>query len=390
MSLILAADISAYLDELLLLKAERDLVPLNHLVLWHQNLLSQYPKAMQQIQILLVPKARLDYQALSVRLKNTLEDLKKFNTQLMAIQSDSRYWSTVLEWEAILASTDLTILPYDALNKLKQLHQQKKQDFLRLERDERERLDFLEAEQQRIQEELEAEQRRIAAELEAEQHRISKLHMEKEEKRLRQMRAALIVCIYIFLPAGCIYLFSEHGDPRVASVVSNNAVESEATSPIVKKIPPKTNKRVQLEDYLRGIENGCDISQAPKALPDVVIYNDDTYTATINEVVARKYPKLFNNTIPTIKDTGDSYFEVIATINGVFYGLNASKMIRGYGKSNGIHFLTIVFDDSDAESKLKKQLNFIMSPSELYADKETGAEFNVQDGKTYLTCDWSD
>jgi len=104
-------------------------------------------------------------------------------------------------------------------------------------------------------------------------------------------------------------------------------------------------------------------------------------------VTMEKYPDLYKS-IPVV-EVKQGYFEVSADINGKFYGLTASKLIRGYGNENGIDFFTLVFDSPDAGSILKKKINFKTVWHEI-GRYELGVTFSVENGKTHMTCDWSD
>ena len=176
-------------------------------------------------------------------------------------------------------------------------------------------------------------------------------------------------------------------------------VEAPTAEPIVmakQKKPEKIDKRVSLESYLKGIKNGCEFNSGVAILTPVLEAvkvstgpneNDYYYTLPPDNSMVKKYPDLYKST--PVVEVKPEYFEVSADINGKFYGLTASKLIRGYGNENGVSFFTLVLDSPDAESILKKKIDFKTQWYEL-GHRELGAVFYVEDGKTYMTCNWSD
>jgi hypothetical protein len=308
----------------------------------------------------LVPKLHVDYTALASKISKQLLMLKEFHIQHQKIRQDSERWGTMLEWQAIQEKVALFYLPYDDLNTLNNNNIQRKQD-------------------------------------EEERQRVNK---QKQAERYRRVIARIYVLVSLFV---CIWIFG--------LIMSNTAkapvaiVSATPSSPIVvvdnktkKKNKEKKEDRVPLEDYLKGIENACDFSKAPKKLlsltlgPVKKIYgpleNDYTYVYPPNKNIVKEFPELYKS-VPIVEDKGN-HFEASAKINGIFYGLAASKLIEGIGDENGIGFFTIVFDSPNAEAVLSKKFKFTTTFVESNGGWDYGVGFTVKNGKTHMTCDWSD
>ncbi len=357
MSDLLPADISEYLEKILLLKAAQELEPLRQLALKYEDILKHYPHAAQQVQNLLIPVARKNYSGFPKRLHIALQDLESFHQLLLSVRQDSSCWGTEAECDAIQEKVTLLYLPYEQLNTLLHKH-------IDLEKYQR----------------LEAEERRL--------HEIAAQNRKKELLRI------VIFTSVIFGISTCVFIVNTKHKPTDFEPVVE-APTTESTVIVKEKKPEKIDKRVSLESYLKGIKNGCEFNRDVAILTPVLEAvrvstgsneNDYDYTLPPDDKMMEKYPDLYK-AIPVIV-VQPEYFEVSADINGKFYGLTASKLIRGYGNENGISFFTLVFDSPNAESILKKKINFKTQWYEI-GRRELGADFYVEDGKTYMTCDWS-
>ena len=406
MSDVLLADISEYLEKILRLKAAQELEPLRQLALKHEDILKLYPLALQQMQGFLVPKAKLDCVALMSKVSALVQELKEFHIEYQNVRQWSEHWGTMPEWEAIQGKVALLHLPYQELNTLKEKHLQN-QIAVEQERQQRQATEIYirqMAEQERQRQATEkyirqaAEQERQRQEERERQELEERQRQEAEVRRLRQIAVeenkkallgfGIFICVLFGISTFTI-IGAKHKPTDLKSVV-----EAPTPKPVVIAQQKKTKKkadRVLLEDYLKGIENACDFDNAPKQFLSLTLepvkkfYGpleiDYQYQWPPNKNIVKKFPELYKS-VPIIEDKG-SYFEASAKINGVFYGLAASKLIRGIGDENGIAFFTIVFDSPDAETVLRKKLKFKKKWDEL-------GHFNVKDGKTYMTCDWSD
>jgi len=384
MSNVLPTDISEYLQTLLLLKAAQELEPVRQLALNYELLLKHYPHAAQQVQDLLIPVARKNYSALPERLNTTLKDLESFHQLLLSVRHESSRWGTEAECDAIQEKVTLLVLPFDELYDLKESHLQRARA---AEQEERERQH---QEDERLRKEAEDSERQ---------------RLESEERRLREIaaqakkKALFVFFSFIFVTFGILTLAIIDRAHEKAALES--VVQAQAPKPIVIAQQKKTKKkadRVPLEDYLKGIENACDFRNVTKQFlsltlePVKRIYGpleiDYQYEYPPNKNIVKKFPELYKS-VPIVEDKGE-YSEASAKINGVFYGLAASKLIEGIGHENGIAFFTIVFDSPDAETVLKKKLKFKTQWREINGGYELGVTFNVKNGKTHMTCDWSD
>lgn len=380
MSNVLSADIPEYLQTLLLLKAKHELEPVRQLALKHEALLKHYPHAAQQVQDLLIPVAKQNYTALPERLRTALKNLEAFHQSMLSLRHESSRWGTEAKCDAIQEKVTLLVLPFDELNYLKKSHLQRARA---AEQEERERQH---QEDERLRQEAE----------EAERQRL-----ETEERRLREIvveeRKALVgfgifICILFGISTFTI-IGAKHKPTDLKSVVE--APTAEPTVIVKQKKPEKIDKRVSLESYLKGIKNGCEFNSDVAILTPVLEAvkvstgpneNDYDYTLPPDNKMVKKYSDLYKS-IPVVA-VKQGYFEVSADINGKFYGLTASKLIRGYGNEKVVSFFTLVFDSPHAESLLKKKIDFKTQWYEL-GHRELGAVFYVEDGKTYMTCDWS-
>jgi flagellar motor protein MotB len=427
MSDVLLADISEYLEKILRLKAAQELEPLRQLALKHEDILKLYPLALQQMQGFLVPKAKLDCVALMSKVSALVQELKEFHIEYQNVRQWSEHWGTMPEWEAIQGKVALLHLPYQELNTLKEKHlqnqiaveQERQRHAAEQERQRQatEKYIQLEAEQERKHQEQEERQRqeecqRQAAEQER-QRQEERKRLEQEERQ-RQEAEERSLCvqerkqalfgfgIFIFICVICVVfgiLTLAMKDKVHKPTDLKPVVEAPTAEPIVmakQKKPEKIDKRVSLESYLKGIKNGCEFNSGVAILTPVLEAvkvstgpneNDYYYTLPPDNSMVKKYPDLYKST--PVVEVKPEYFEVSADINGKFYGLTASKLIRGYGNENGVSFFTLVLDSPDAESILKKKIDFKTQWYEL-GHRELGAVFYVEDGKTYMTCNWSD
>lgn len=382
MSNVLPTDISEYLQTLLLLKAAQELEPVRQLALNYELLLKHYPHAAQQVQDLLIPVARKNYSALPERLHIALKGLESFHQLLLSVRHDSGRWGTEAQCDAIQEKVTLRFLPIDQLNALKKTHLQRARA---AEQEERERQH---QENERLRQEAEEAER---------------LRLEAEERRLREIaRREFVSSLWLCAAAfGVLVLVIANTNTEHKPTDLKPVVQAQAQKPIVIAQQKKTKKkadRVPIEDYLKGIENGCNFRNAPKQFlsltlePVKRIYGpleiDYTYEYPPNKNIVKKFPELYKS-VPIVEDKGE-YSEASAKINGVFYGLAASKLIEGIGHENGVSFFTIVFDSPDAETVLRKKLKFKTQWQEGNGGYELGVTFDVKNGKTHMTCDWSD
>ena len=382
MSDLLPADISEYLEKILLLKAAQELEPLRQLALKHEDILKLYPLALQQMQGFLVPKAKLDCVALMSKVSALVQELKEFHIEYQNVRQWSEHWGTMPEWDAIQGKVALLHLPYQELNTLKEKHLQN-QIAAEQERQRQERRQYLE---ERERQELEERQRQ-----EAEERRLREIAVQNRKQALLGL---VIFISVIFAMSKCVFKGNtEHKPTDLKPVVE--APTAEPTVIVKQKKPEKIDKRVSLDSYLKGIKNGCEFNSDAAILTPVLEAvkvstgpneNDYDYTLPPDNKMVKKYSDLYKS-IPVVA-VKQGYFEVSADINGKFYGLTASKLIRGYGNEKVVSFFTLVFDSPHAESLLKKKIDFKTQWYEL-GHRELGAVFYVEDGKTYMTCDWS-
>lgn len=394
MSDVLPADISEYLEKILRLKAAQELEPLRQLALKHEDILKHYPLALQQMQGFLVPKAKLDCTALMSKVSALVLKLKEFHLEYQDVRQWSEHWGTLPEWEAIQGKVALLHLPYEELNTLNEKHLQN-QIAAEQERQRQATEKYIrqaaEQERQRREErerqELEERQRQ-----EAEVRRLRQIAVEENKKAL--LGFGIFICVLFGISTFTI-IGAKHKPTDLKSVVE--APTAEPTVIVKQKKPEKIDNKVSLDSYLKGIKNGCEFNSGVAILTPVLEAvkvstgpneNDYDYTLPPDNKMVKKYPDLYKST--PVVEVKQGYFEVSADINGKFYGLTASKLIRGYGNENGIGFFTIVFDSPDAESILKKKINFKTVWREDNGGYELGVTFDVKNGKTHMTCDWSD
>ncbi len=376
-------DISEYLQKLLLVKASHELEPVRQLALNYKDILKHYPLAQQQMQWCLVPKAKRDYTAFVSKVSALVLKLKEFHIEYQNVRHWSEHWGTLPDWEAIQAKVALFHLPYEELNTLEEKHLQNNKTTEK-ERQEQERRQYLE---ERERQEQEKRQRQ-----EAEERRLREIAAQNIKKEL------LTIVIFTSVILGmtrCVFIGNtKHKPTDFEPVVEAPTTESAVI--VKEKKPEKIDNRASLESYLKGIKNGCMFNSNVAILTPVLEAvkvstgpneNDYDYTLPPDNKMMEKYPDLYKS-IPVV-EVKQGYFEVSADINGKFYGLTASKLIRGYGNENGIGFFTLVFDSPDAGSILKKKINFKTVWHEI-GRYELGVTFSVQNGKTHMTCDWSD